>query len=125
MTGPIGRRDFLKSLGGGTLAAAASGFASCARARSKRLPNFVIIFADDLGYGDVGCYGARGFETPNLDAMAAQGVRFTDFYVPQAVCSASRAALLTGCYPNRVSILGALMPWAENGISTDEETLAE
>ncbi len=70
-------------------------------------------------------YGARGFDTPNIDRLAAEGVRFTDFYVPQAVCSASRAALLTGCYSNRVSILHALMPWAENGISADEETLAQ
>jgi len=126
MTRPIVRRDVLKALGGAALAAAVpGGFSSCRRLRSKKLANLVIIFADDLGYADVGCYGARGFETPNLDRMAAQGVRFTDFYVPQAVCSASRAALLTGCYPNRVSLLHALMPWAENGISADEETLAE
>jgi arylsulfatase A-like enzyme len=125
MVRPIERRDFLKALGGTALAAAVPGFSSCAWSRLKRPPNFVIIFADDLGYADVGCYGAKGFETPNLDEMAVQGVRFTDFYVPQAVCSASRAALLTGCYSNRVSVLHALMPWAENGISADEETLAE
>jgi len=57
-------------------------------------PNFVVIFTDDQGYADVGCYGAVGFETPNLDRMAAEGTRFTSFYVAQAVCSASRAALL-------------------------------
>jgi arylsulfatase A len=101
----IGRRDFLKGLGGAALVTAASGFSSCSRLRTQKPTNFVIIFADDLGYADVGCYRARGFETPDLDTMAAQGVRFTDFYVPQAVCSASRAALLTGCYPNRVSLL--------------------
>src|SRR5438445_5057314 len=88
-------------------------------------PNFVIILADDQGYGDVGCYGARGFETPNLDRMAREGVRFTDFYVAQAVCSASRAALLTGCYPNRIGILGALGPTATHGISHGEKTIAE
>jgi arylsulfatase len=77
------------------------------------------------GCAIVGCYGARGFDTPNLDRLAAEGVHFTDFYVPQAVCSASRAALLTGCYSNRVSLLHALMPWSENGISADEETLAQ
>jgi arylsulfatase A-like enzyme len=119
------RRDFLKTLGRAALVASVSGISSCKRPGPGRLQNFVIIFADDLGYADVGCYGAEGFETPNLNELAAQGVRFTDFYVPQAVCSASRAALLTGCYPNRVSILHALMPQAENGISSDEETLAE
>ena len=71
-------------------------------AADSRPPNIVIIFTDDQGYGDVGCYGAKGFATPNLDRMAREGMRFTDFYVAQAVCSASRTALLTGCYPNRV-----------------------
>src|SRR5438477_3144039 len=88
-------------------------------------PNVVIIFADDQGYGDLGCYGAKDFETPNLDRMARDGVRCTDFYVAQAVCSASRAALLTGCYPNRVGILGALNPASKIGISNGEKTLAE
>ena len=87
--------------------------------------NFVIILADDQGYADAVCYGATDFETPNLDKMAQDGIRFTDFHVSQAVCSASRAALMTGCYSNRVSILGALMPWSENGINADEETIAE
>jgi arylsulfatase A len=91
----------------------------------KRLPNFVIIFTDDQGYGDVGCYGAKGFATPNLDRMAREGVRFTDFYVAQPVCSASRAALLTGCYPNRVGILGALGPKDKHGISDREKTIAD
>lgn len=88
-------------------------------------PNIVLIFADDLGYGDLGCYGARGYRTPNLDRLAKEGVRFTDFYVAQAVCSASRAALLTGCYSNRVGILGALGPNARQGINDHETTLAE
>jgi arylsulfatase A len=90
-----------------------------------RPPNFVIILADDQGYGDVGCYGAKGFQTPNLDRMAAEGIRFTDFYVAQPICSASRAALLTGCYPNRVGILGALGPNAKHGISAKEQTIAQ
>lgn len=88
-------------------------------------PNVVLIYADDLGYGDLGCYGATGYATPNLDKLAAQGMRFTDFYVAQAVCSASRTALLTGCYPNRVSILGALGPGTKYGISSHEATVAE
>ena len=90
-----------------------------------RPPNVVIIFCDDLGYGDVGCYGAKGYSTPNIDRLAAEGVRFTDFYTAQAVCSASRAALLTGRYPNRVGILGALGPGAKNGIQANELTLGE
>lgn len=73
-------------------------------------PNIVLIFADDLGYGDLGSYGASGYETPNLDKLASQGTRFTNFYAAQAVCSASRAGLLTGCYPNRIGISGALVP---------------
>src|SRR6185369_15486435 len=74
---------------------------------------------------DVGCFGSPNIKTPNLDRMATQGMRFTDFYVGQAVCSASRAALLTGCYPNRVGILGALSPRSKTGISSNEVTLAE
>jgi arylsulfatase len=88
-------------------------------------PNIVIIFCDDLGYGDLGAYGAKGYGTPNLDRMAAEGVRFTRFYVAQAVCSASRAALLTGCYPNRIGIKGALGPRSKVGIHASEVTLAE
>ncbi|MFG0284233.1 MAG: sulfatase [Phycisphaerales bacterium JB039] len=88
-------------------------------------PNIVIVFCDDLGYADVGCFGAEGYQTPNIDRMAAEGMRFTDFYAAQAVCSASRAALLTGCYPNRVGILGALGPNARHGINSEETTLAE
>lgn len=86
-------------------------------------PNVVIIYTDDMGYADVGPFGGQG--TPHLDQMAADGIKFTDFYVAQPVCSASRAALLTGCYPNRVGILGALGPNAKTGIADGETTLAE
>ena len=92
---------------------------------TPRKPNVVIIFTDDQGYRDVGSYGAPDFETPHLDQMAAEGVRFTDFYVAQGVCSASRAALLTGCYSNRVGIHGALFPGAPVGLNPEETTLAE
>lgn len=88
-------------------------------------PNIVLFFADDLGYGDIGCFGSKTNRTPNVDRIAAEGVKLADFYVAQAVCSASRAALLTGRYPNRVGILGALGPNATNGISDREFTLAE
>ncbi|MCA9028052.1 MAG: sulfatase [Planctomycetaceae bacterium] len=90
-----------------------------------RLPNIVIIFADDQGYGDLGCYGATGYETPNLDRMADEGMRFTNFCVAQAVCGASRAALLTGCYPNRIGMLGAPSDRATHGINSNEMLLSE
>ena len=90
-----------------------------------RPPNIVIIFTDDQGYADVGVYGATGFQTPNLDRMAREGVRFTDFYVAQSACSASRAALLTGTYPNRFGIHGALGPTVDIGIHSREVPIAE
>ncbi len=92
---------------------------------ADRLPNIIVIFADDLGYADLSTYGAKGYETPHLDGMARSGTKFTNFHVAQAVCSASRAALLTGCYPNRVGISGALGPNASHGLSDSETTLAE
>ena len=88
-------------------------------------PNIVIIFTDDQGYADVGVFGAKGFATPNLDRLAAEGRTFRNFHVAQGVCSASRAALLTGCYPNRIGIHGALGPHSKVGISGNEMTLAE
>jgi len=88
-------------------------------------PNVVLIFMDDLGYGDLSCYGATGYKTPNLDKQASQGIRFTNFVSAQAVCCASRAGILTGCYPNRVGISGALMPDSKIGLNPEEETIAE
>lgn len=88
-------------------------------------PNIVVIFIDDLGYADIGPFGATAYKTPNLDRMAAEGRKFTDFHAATAVCSASRAALMTGCYSERVSIRGALRPKSDHGINADELTLAE
>ena len=99
--------------------------AALANTPAEELPNIVIIFTDDQGYADVGCYGAKGIATPHLDRLAGEGMRFTDFYVAQAVCSASRAALMTGCYPNRISILHALKPQTQIGLNADEVTIAE
>jgi len=99
-------------------------FSGCSQ-KQEKLPNVVIIFTDDQGYSDVGCFGAEGFETPNLDKLAEEGMRFTDFYASQAVCSASRSSLLTGCYAERVSIAGALMPTSKIGLNPDEETIAD
>lgn len=90
-----------------------------------KTPNIIIIFCDDMGYGDIGKFGATMYTTPNLDKLANEGMMFTQFYAAEAVCSASRAALLTGCYSNRVGIFGALMPWAKNGLSKEEKTIAE
>lgn len=89
-------------------------------------PNVVIIFTDDQGYGDLSVYGAEGFETPHIDAMAEEGARFTDFYVPAPVCTPSRAALLTGSYPMRVELGNrVLFPYSNRGLNPDEVTLAE
>ncbi|MFO1021786.1 MAG: sulfatase [Planctomycetales bacterium] len=92
---------------------------------AERLPNIIVIYNDDQGYGDVGCYGAKGFKTPNMDRLAREGTRYTNFHVSQPVCSASRASLLTGCYSPRVSIHGALGPRATHGIHDRETTIAE
>ncbi len=89
------------------------------------LPNIVLIFMDDMGYADIGAYGATGYKTPNLDKLAAQGMRFTNFYSAQPICTASRAAIMTGCYPNRVGLTGALQPNSKVGLNKDEETVAE
>jgi len=100
-------------------------FQSCSHSTTGKLPNVVIIFIDDQGYGDLGSYGAIDYTTPNIDNLAVEGMRFTNFYAAQAVCSASRAGLLTGCYPNRIGITGALMPWSKIGISDKEMTIAQ
>ncbi len=94
-------------------------------ARAAERPNIVLIFTDDQGYGDVGCYGAEGFKTPHLDRMAEQGMRFTDFYVGCPVCSGSRTALLTGCHYPRLSMSAVLFPGAKTGLNPDEVTVAE
>ena len=94
-------------------------------AAEARPPNVVIVFCDDLGYGDIGCFGAKDIATPAIDSLARDGLRLTSFYVAQAVCSASRAALMTGCLPNRIGIFGALGPQAQHGLNPAETTLAD
>lgn len=93
--------------------------------KSGMSPNVILIYLDDMGYGDLSITGAAGYQTPNLDKMAGNGMFFTHFYSPQAVSSASRAGLLTGCYPNRIGITGALNHTSQIGISDKEETIAE
>ncbi len=93
--------------------------------RAQQPPNIVIIFVDDMGYADIGPFGGNPELTPNLNRMAKEGRRFTNFYVSQAVCSASRTSLMTGCYNVRVGIQGALGPLSNIGIHSDEMTLPE
>lgn len=88
-------------------------------------PNIVVLFADDLGYADLNCFGGQSMVTPNLDAMAREGRRLTSFYASQGVCSASRCSLMTGCYNVRVGILGALGPGAKVCLNPEEQTIAE
>ena len=87
-------------------------------------PNVILILMDDMGYGDLGCYGGFPYKTPNINKLAANGMRFTNFYSAQAVCSASRAAFLTGCYPNRIGVNGAFSPSSGIALNPEEETIA-
>ncbi|MHC4104539.1 MAG: sulfatase family protein [Planctomycetota bacterium] len=126
MNNNLNRRDFLKTAG---LTAAALAIHGCGssftQTSSIDKPNVIIIFCDDVGYADVGVFGAKGYKTPHLDRMAAQGVKFTDFYAAAPSCTPSRAALMTGCYPQRVSLPNVIGPSAKVGISSDEKTIAE
>ncbi|MHC4540668.1 MAG: sulfatase family protein [Planctomycetota bacterium] len=100
-------------------------------AASNSGPNFIIILCDNLGYGDVGCFGSDLHKTPSIDRMAAEGMRFTDFYATSGVCTPSRASLMTGCYPRRVNMHVAddggsvLRPVARKGLNPEEVTIAE
>ena len=112
----INRRTFL----GG----AAGALATRTAGQAAPPPNIVFIYCDDLGYGDLGCYGSSN-RTPNLDRMAAEGARFTQFYSANPVCSPSRAALLTGRYPTRVGVPRVLFPADQEGLDLSEKTLAD
>ena len=93
--------------------------------KNNNSPNIVFILADDLGYGDLSSYGSETIETINIDKLADDGVKLTSYYAAQPVCSASRAAILTGAYPNRIGIYNAFGPTSDSGISHNEYTLAE
>ncbi|MFW6162326.1 MAG: sulfatase [Planctomycetota bacterium] len=129
----MNRRRFLQATALGVTALNAS-----RRARSaegpRRPPNFIVIFTDDQGYGDLGCFGSKTCRTPRIDRMAAQGLKLTSFYVAAPVCTPSRAALMTGCYPFRVGLPSVLfpnsMPRGQRGgkaigLNPDETTIAE
>ncbi|MFC2096901.1 sulfatase [Bacteroidota bacterium] len=121
----MNKKYFLPGAVGIAGALALQSIPGCQPAQDESRPNIVLIFMDDMGYGDIGNTGALEYNTPNLDNLATEGMRFTNFLAAQAVCSASRAALLTGCYPNRIGIAGALGPKAKNGINSEETTIAE
>ena len=86
-----------------------------------RKPNFVVVLADDLGYGDLSCFGAKDIATPNIDRMATEGAKFNSFYV-SAVCSPTRASLMTGSHSTRVGIGGVMFPRNNHGLNPDEFT---
>jgi arylsulfatase A-like enzyme len=117
------RRDLLKALGVGAAALGAGGLARGGEGRAKQ-PNIIFILADDLGWAELGCYGNRFNETPNLDRLAAEGMRFTQAYAAAPVCSPYRAALMTGQYPARIGITDYLRPNSNNGLSTDYVSIA-
>jgi arylsulfatase A len=108
----------------------ALGLASCNSAKdkaheNKKLPNIIHIFADDLGYGDIGCFGATDIKTSNIDRIASEGIKFTEFYSASPVSSPSRAALLTGRYPQRMGINNVFFPESLTGMPSEEITIAE
>jgi len=131
----INRRNFLKLAGSTAAGALLSGCGKKLRIKldesASKKPNFIIIFCDDMGYGDLGCFGSTKHRTPNIDRMAAEGSRFTSFYVTSGVCTPSRSSLMTGCYPRRVSMHKSarnewvLFPVAKKGLHPDEITIAD
>jgi arylsulfatase A len=100
-------------------------FSAVTARAAERLPNFIVIFCDDMGYADIGPFGAKGYETPHLDRMAKEGTVFTDFYVGRSVCSPSRSSMMTGCYPLRVGVPGNFGPGSKTGLHPQEVTIAE
>lgn len=121
---PIHRRPLLLTSKVVALILLACNLSGYAESSSK--PNFIIIFADDQGYGDLGCFGSTTIKTPHLDRMANEGRKFTSFVVASSVCTPSRAALLTGCYPKRVGMhKGVLFPGSNTGLNPDEDTIAD
>jgi len=122
------RREFLRAAGLGGVGLWSAAWGAGAPVVRPEAPNVVIILADDLGYGDLGCYGNTAIATPNIDALAAGGLRFTDFHSNGAVCSPTRASLLTGFYPQRWGIEGVLTPGGHRdkpGLSPKATTFAE
>ncbi len=124
------RREFIKSIAGGVFAAALpiGGCLTAGPGKGIETPNIILIMADDLGYGDLSCYGSRKINTPNIDALAKGGMKFTDYHSNGAVCSPTRAALLTGRYQQRAGIEGVIYAKGstrQTGLALKETTFAE
>jgi arylsulfatase A-like enzyme len=108
-------------------------FSCKSRKKDNPKPNFIVIFCDDLGYGDLGCFGSEVHQTPHIDQMAEEGVKLTSFYSTCSVSTPSRASLLTGCYPQRIDMAemkkegfrSVLTPQAQKGLNPSEITIAE
>ena len=121
------RRGFLQRIGFGVVASTLGRAAfGAAKKTSSKKPNIVIIFADNMGYSDIGPFGATKHKTPHLDRMAKEGIKFTDFYVSSSVCTPSRAALFTGCYADRIGMgASVVFPGDKRGLNPSEITIAE
>ncbi len=134
----MSRREFVNLAGAGAAGALAAGCAHTqprsaaagAGGEGGRKPNFIVIFVDDMGYGDLGCFGSTKNRTPHVDKMAAEGAKFTSFYVSSGVCSPSRSSLLTGCYPLRIGMHESekgcfvIVPRDKRGLNPTEVTIA-
>jgi len=119
------RREFLGTLGVGLAGVAMNGVWG-AETKPPGKPNIIFMMTDDQGYSELSCYGSPNIKTPNLDRMAAEGVRFTDYYAAGSVCTPTRASLMTGCYPKRVGLhKGVLGTRDKRGLHPDEVTIAE
>ena len=129
----MNRREFIKCIAGGAVAAVLTNGGcsmanSCGSSKGTDRPNIILIMADDLGYGDIGCYGSKIISTPNIDALAEGGMKFTDYHSNCPVCSPTRAALLTGRYQQRAGIEGVIYakgPTRQTGLTLEEITFAE
>jgi arylsulfatase A len=134
MTQRSSRRTFLRIAGCSLVAGGAARLLGAARPAAKpqaARPNFIVLFCDNLGYGDIGCFGSKRNRTPHIDRMATEGTRFTSFYVTSGVCTPSRSSLMTACYPRRVGLHSGskggpvLFPSDTRGLHPDEITIAE
>jgi uncharacterized sulfatase len=125
MNSDLNRRRFLRVASAVPLGASMRTFGRSSPQPARRAPNFIVLFADDMGYGDLTCYGHPTIRTPNLDRMAGQGVRFTSFYAAAPFCTPSRAGLLTGRYPVRAGQPNNLGPDSVGGLPLSEITLAQ
>ena len=117
----MNRRDFFKSVGLGAAATMLTRNLSAASAASKRKPNVVLILVDDLGWTDVACFGSKYYETPNIDRLAAEGMKSTNGYAACAVCSPTRAAVMTGRYPARLGVTDWIRSRFQGGKIPDDK----